>query len=427
MILADEPTGALDSANAAHVLEIFQGLESPERAVVMVTHDPTVAATAHRKVSMRDGQIVADERRPSVIGGVVVSTFRDLLGVAWTGLTARKVRTLLIMLGPIVGVAAMVGAVGLTESAKGDLKQKLVEARHEPDHRPGRRHVRLAEPDVPRRRGAPGRGRVDGHERGRDHQPLERDRGPDRRAAATTTRRSRCRCAPPTSTCRRCSRCRWSTGAGSTSADTQAAHARRRCSAPGSRSNTRTCAARHRTIRLNDTTSAWSACSAPVALDPDLDNAVFITQWAAKHDFATDGKPNQLYVRSKTGDDAGDRRRDPDRDQPRWPRPGVDEGPERRAAGRVAGRQDAAADRAVRGPARARGRRPRHRERHVDLGDPAIVGDRHPPRGGPQPLEDRRRSSCSSRCSSASSAGSSAPRSGSASCTSCPRSRTGSS
>ena len=43
----------------------------------------------------------------------------------WTGLTARKVRTLLIMLGPIVGVAAMVGAVGLTESAKGDLKEKL--------------------------------------------------------------------------------------------------------------------------------------------------------------------------------------------------------------------------------------------------------------------------------------------------------------
>jgi len=61
MILADEPTGALDSANAAHVLEIFKGLESPERAVVMVTHDPTVAATARRKVSMRDGQIVSDE------------------------------------------------------------------------------------------------------------------------------------------------------------------------------------------------------------------------------------------------------------------------------------------------------------------------------------------------------------------------------
>ncbi|MDQ1480187.1 MAG: putative transport system ATP-binding protein [Actinomycetota bacterium] len=59
---ADETTGALDSANAAHVLEIFKGLESPERAVVMVTHDQAVAATARRKVSMRDGRIVSDER-----------------------------------------------------------------------------------------------------------------------------------------------------------------------------------------------------------------------------------------------------------------------------------------------------------------------------------------------------------------------------
>jgi len=65
MILADEPTGALDTTNAALVLDIFRGLESPERAVVMVTHDQTVADTAQRKVSMRDGQIVSDERRVS--------------------------------------------------------------------------------------------------------------------------------------------------------------------------------------------------------------------------------------------------------------------------------------------------------------------------------------------------------------------------
>jgi putative ABC transport system ATP-binding protein len=66
MILADEPTGALDTTNAANVLTIFQELQSPERAVVIVTHDPGVADTAHRKVSMRDGQIVADERRVPV-------------------------------------------------------------------------------------------------------------------------------------------------------------------------------------------------------------------------------------------------------------------------------------------------------------------------------------------------------------------------
>ena len=61
MILADEPTGALDSANAQHVLEIFAGLGSPDRAVVMVTHDTAVASMARRQISMRDGQIVTDE------------------------------------------------------------------------------------------------------------------------------------------------------------------------------------------------------------------------------------------------------------------------------------------------------------------------------------------------------------------------------
>jgi len=63
MILADEPTGALDSTNAAHVLEIFHNLQSHERAVVMVTHDLGIAATTPRVVSMRDGRIVTDEHR----------------------------------------------------------------------------------------------------------------------------------------------------------------------------------------------------------------------------------------------------------------------------------------------------------------------------------------------------------------------------
>ena len=61
MVLADEPTGALDSTNAANVMEIFRNLQSPERAVVIVTHDPGVSASAHRRISMRDGQIVGDE------------------------------------------------------------------------------------------------------------------------------------------------------------------------------------------------------------------------------------------------------------------------------------------------------------------------------------------------------------------------------
>jgi len=61
LLLADEPTGALDSTNAANVMEIFQELHSPLRAIAIVTHDPAVAATAQRRISMRDGRIVADE------------------------------------------------------------------------------------------------------------------------------------------------------------------------------------------------------------------------------------------------------------------------------------------------------------------------------------------------------------------------------
>ena len=53
--------------------------------------------------------------------------FGELVGVAVAGLTARKIRTFLIMLGPILGVAAIVSAIGINESSKGDLKAKLRE------------------------------------------------------------------------------------------------------------------------------------------------------------------------------------------------------------------------------------------------------------------------------------------------------------
>ncbi len=61
VVLADEPTGALDSRNAENVIQIFADLQSPERAVCIVTHDLHVAHSAQRKISMLDGRIVADE------------------------------------------------------------------------------------------------------------------------------------------------------------------------------------------------------------------------------------------------------------------------------------------------------------------------------------------------------------------------------
>jgi putative ABC transport system ATP-binding protein len=63
LILADEPTGNLDSRSTAEVLEIFERLNAEGRTVVIITHEDEVAAHARRTVRMADGRIVSDEAR----------------------------------------------------------------------------------------------------------------------------------------------------------------------------------------------------------------------------------------------------------------------------------------------------------------------------------------------------------------------------
>jgi macrolide transport system ATP-binding/permease protein len=60
LILADEPTGNLDSANGAEVLQLLGELHKLGRTIVLVTHDPAVAARAARVIEMHDGRIVKD-------------------------------------------------------------------------------------------------------------------------------------------------------------------------------------------------------------------------------------------------------------------------------------------------------------------------------------------------------------------------------
>ena len=64
LVLADEPTGNLDSAATAEVLRLFGQLHAAGQTLVIVTHDPQVAATADRMISMRDGTFT-DQARPS--------------------------------------------------------------------------------------------------------------------------------------------------------------------------------------------------------------------------------------------------------------------------------------------------------------------------------------------------------------------------
>src|SRR2546423_2194397 len=72
MLLADEPTGNLDSHTSEEIMRVFEGLADSGQTVVMVTHEPDIAAHARREVVLRDGLISTDERR---------EVFRSKLGM----------------------------------------------------------------------------------------------------------------------------------------------------------------------------------------------------------------------------------------------------------------------------------------------------------------------------------------------------------
>jgi putative ABC transport system ATP-binding protein len=63
MLLADEPTGNLDSQTSEEIMRVFEALANSGQTVVMVTHEPDIAAHARRVVVLRDGLISTDERR----------------------------------------------------------------------------------------------------------------------------------------------------------------------------------------------------------------------------------------------------------------------------------------------------------------------------------------------------------------------------
>ncbi|WFU05822.1 MacB family efflux pump subunit (plasmid) [Rhizobium sp. CB3171] len=136
VILADEPTGALDQQSGDEVLGILSELHAEGHTVVIVTHDMKVAARAQRVIEISDGHIVAD-RRSSAKNTRVSSNhgsmpekergsgwrelgnrLREAFLMAILALKAHRLRTFLTMLGIIIGIASVVCVVALGEGSQ---------------------------------------------------------------------------------------------------------------------------------------------------------------------------------------------------------------------------------------------------------------------------------------------------------------------
>ena len=128
LLMADEPTGALDSKTGQEIMDLFLELNRQGRTVVMVTHDPKLAELGSRTITISDGKIVKDHstRDPSPRLDASPSP-KDFLGLSLKdlvrigvreGLLAHKLRTFLTMLGVLIGVASVISMSSFSESSK---------------------------------------------------------------------------------------------------------------------------------------------------------------------------------------------------------------------------------------------------------------------------------------------------------------------
>lgn len=144
VILADEPTGALDKNSGIEVMRILRELNAKGHTIILVTHDHNVAKNATRIIEISDGNIISDQQNvPEVDDGFTkqtlerseqkkISSWRsavDRLGEAFRmallAMNAHRMRTFLTMLGIIIGIASVVSVVALGNGSQKQILENI--------------------------------------------------------------------------------------------------------------------------------------------------------------------------------------------------------------------------------------------------------------------------------------------------------------
>ncbi len=146
IILADEPTGNLDSKSKDEIIGILQKLNQKGKTVVIVTHEKEIAACCRRVIQMRDGQIISDERsqeerkisdvisiEDSLVSNLLSKTrkvsgetkFLDYLRQAIFAMLSHKMRSVLSILGILIGVTSVIAMLALGQGAKEAIEKQL--------------------------------------------------------------------------------------------------------------------------------------------------------------------------------------------------------------------------------------------------------------------------------------------------------------
>jgi macrolide transport system ATP-binding/permease protein len=140
IILADEPTGNLDSRSGQEIMSILDELHKKGITIVLVTHDDSVASYAQRIIRLKDGEIVEDQRAPDRerVGQTFIPTrnekkkrrfspaeLTESFTMAISSIFSNKLRSFLTMLGIIVGVSAVIAMIAIGQGAGAQIKEHI--------------------------------------------------------------------------------------------------------------------------------------------------------------------------------------------------------------------------------------------------------------------------------------------------------------